>query len=99
MDTLARQKRILKDREGNLDRLLAQGASGSKLAAAIEAVRQAQLSHLKRQLDIAQYEEFKTDAERSAETVRHLAEIDEQMLFWQSIEETEILKRYRGSAN
>jgi hypothetical protein len=99
MDTPARRKRILKDKEDNLSRLLAQGASGSKLVAAVEAVRQAQLSHLKRQLDIAKYEEFKTDGERSIETARHLATIDERILFWQSIEETEILERYRGGAN
>jgi len=85
----ARRKRILKKCEESLSRGIAARLSASKIEAAAEKVRMAQISHLKGQYELVRYLDDPTDSQ-----LNHMRNIQTRTNEWQSVSVLEIVQRY-----
>jgi len=95
MEDPSRRRMILEKMERNLVIALNADLTNVKISRAVEKVREAKLSFLKGQREIAQYHDT-TNVKLSKNIEQHLMNIESNIMLWRSLSENDIIAMYRS---
>ena len=92
MEDPSRRRMILEKMERNLVIALNADLTNVKISRAVEKVREAKLSFLKGQREIAQYHDT-TNVKLSKNIEQHLMNIESNIMLWRSLSENDIIAK------